>query len=169
MGKVSTRTRRKRRARRTKRRVRSRNQFLPKAQEQILRAISVWVETSVILIEICRALDFQIGGVVSYISRPGDDPGELAGIVMRARLYGLSTFCSESVVSKDKRPIGTLEMYCCDPRSPTAGEHRLIERAKRLAGLAIERDGQRVRRGNTPVIGNPSVSGHFNAQLEHIN
>jgi hypothetical protein len=143
-------------------------QFLRTAEEQILRSISARVETPVILDEICRALDFQIGGIVSYVSRPGDDPGELAAILMKARLHGLSSFCSEGVVGKNKRPVGTLEMYCYDPRQPSAGEHRLIERAKQLAALAIQRDKETRRRRDSRVLENRLIGGQFHAGLEHV-
>jgi len=169
MGKRSTRARQKRRAARMKRRAEGQNQFLQKAEEQILRSISARVETPVILGEICRALDFQIGGVVSYVSRPGDDPSELAAIVMKARLYGLSSFCSESVVGKNKRQLGTLEMYCGDPRRPSTGEHRLIERAKCLAALAIQRGRETRRPGNSRVLEDRLTGGQFQARLGQVN
>lgn len=169
MGKGSTRARQKPRVARVKPRVEGQIQFLRKAEEQILRSVSARVETAVILDEICRALDFQIGGVVSYVSRPGDDPVELAAIAMKARLYGLSSFCSESVAGKNKGPLGTLEMYCCDPRRPSAGEHRLIERAKCLAALAIQRDKETRRPGNSRVLENRLVGRYFQAGFEQVN
>jgi hypothetical protein len=169
MGKDSTRVRQERRVTGVKWQVEGQIQFLRKAEEQILRSISARVETAVILDEICRALDFQIGGVVSYVSRPGDDPSELAAIVMKARLHGLSSFCSESVAGKNKRQLGTLEMYCCDSRRPSAGEHRLIERAKCLAALAIQRDKETCRRRNSRVWENQLVRSHFRAGLEQVN
>ena len=169
-GKCSTRAPQKRRIPPAKRHAEGRNQHPLGTEKQILRSISARVETSVILNEICRALDFQIGGVVSLISLPGDDPGELVSIVMKATLYGLSTFCSESVVARNnKKLLGTLEMYCSDPRSPSPGEHELIERAKYLAALAINRDVEARRRTNSRVLENRLVSGHFHAELEHVN
>ncbi len=169
IGKRSKRAPQKRGISPAKRHAEGRNQHPLGTEKQILRSIFARVETPVILKEICRALDFQIGGVVSLIALPGDDPGERASIVMKATLYGLSTFCLENVVARNKRPLGTLEMYCSDPRRPSAGERQLIERAKRLAALAINRGVEARGRTNPRVLENRLVCEHFHAEREHVN
>jgi hypothetical protein len=74
--------------------------------------------------------------VVSLITLPGDD---FAAIAINAAFWGLYTFCSEGVVSANDEVLGFLEMYCSVRRAPAATEVQLIERAKCLAVIAIER------------------------------
>jgi hypothetical protein len=114
-------------------------QYLLRAEGQLLQAISSHASLPKVLDEICTALDLQIGNVVSLITLPGDDPSELAAIAINAALFGLYTFCSEGVVSENDEVLGFLEMYSCVGRGPDAGEIQLIERAKCLAAVAIER------------------------------
>jgi len=63
-------------------------QYLLRAEEQILQSISARVPIQEILDEICRALDCQIGNMVSIISLPEDNVGEFAAIVVKAALCG---------------------------------------------------------------------------------
>jgi hypothetical protein len=56
--------------------------------------------------------------MVSLITLPGDDRGELAGIAMNAAHFGLHTFCSEGVAAENDELLGFLEMYCSVPRNP---------------------------------------------------
>jgi len=114
-------------------------QYLLSAEERLLRSISARVPLPKVLNEICTALDLQIGNVVSVITLPGDDPSDLAAIAINAALFGLYTFCSEGVVSENDEVLGFLEMYCTVRRDPAAEEVQLIERAKCLAAIAIER------------------------------
>jgi hypothetical protein len=102
-----------------------------------------------VLNEICSALDCQIGNVVSLISLPEDDRGELAAIATNAALFGLYSFCTEGVVSETEELLATLEMYCCLPRRPSPAEFQLIERAKCLTAIAIKlaRNGEHPRAG----------------------
>jgi hypothetical protein len=72
----------------------------------------------------CNALDCQIGNVVSFISLPGNDAKELAAIALKAEVFGLYTFCSEGVVAENDELLGSLEMYCSVPRSPSAAEYQ---------------------------------------------
>ena len=116
-----------------------RTQYLLRAEKQLLQSISADASLSKVLNEICSALDIQIGNVVSLISLPWDDPSDLAAIATNAALFGLYTFCSEGVVSEDHEVLGFLEMYCSVRRDPAAEEVQLIERAKCLAAIAIER------------------------------
>ena len=136
-------------------------QYLLSAEGQLLQSISARAPLPKILNEICSALDSQIGNVVSLISLPGDDASELAGIAMNAALFGLHTFCSEGVVAENDGLLGSLEMYCSVPRSPSASEFQLIERAKCMAAIAIKRhheaghhdDDGCCTHGNRPVRG----------------
>ena len=107
------------------------------AEERILQSISVRAPLPQILNEICSALDFQIGNVVSVISLPGDGAVRLAAIAINAAQFGLHAFYSEGIVSGNGRTIASLAMYASQPRSPSAGELQLIQRAECLATLAI--------------------------------
>ncbi len=111
-----------------------------RAEEQILQSISTGAPLPKVLGGICAALDCQIGSVVSFISLPKDDAGELATIARNAQLFDLYAFCSEGVFAENDDLLGTLEMYCCVSRNPSASELQLIERAKFLAAIAIQRD-----------------------------
>jgi hypothetical protein len=117
-------------------------QYLLGAEEQLLQAISSHAPLPEILNGICSALDCQIGNVVSLIALPGDDASDLVAIAMNAAQFGLHTFYSESVVAENGELLGALEMYGSEPRSPTADECPLIERARCLAALAIKLDRQ---------------------------
>jgi hypothetical protein len=114
-------------------------QYLLRAEEQLLQSISSHAPLPKVLNEICNALDFQIGNIVSLITLPGDDPSDLAAIAMDAAHFGLHTFCSEGVTAENDELLGFLEMYCSVERDPTAEEVQLIERAKCLAAIAIKR------------------------------
>jgi hypothetical protein len=109
--------------------------------------------------EICSALDCQIGGVVSVICLPGDDAGELAATAMSAALFGLHTFWSEGVVAENDELLGSLEMYCSVPRSPSLEEFRLIERAKCLAAIAIKGNKEAGDHDNWCIHGDRPVRG----------
>lgn len=114
-------------------------QYLLRAEEQILQSISTGAPLPKVLGGICAALDCQIGNVVSFVSLPADS-GDLATIARSAQLFDLHAFCSEGVFAENDELLGTLEMYCCVSRKPTASELQLIERAKFLAAIAIQRD-----------------------------
>ncbi len=113
-------------------------QYLLGAEEQLLQSISARAPLPEVLNGICSALDRQIGNVVSLIYLPGDDASELAAIAMNATLFGLHTFCSAGLVAENDEVLGSLEMYCSVPRSPSAREFQLIERGKCLAAIAIK-------------------------------
>jgi hypothetical protein len=127
-------------------------QYLWKAEERLLRLISTPTPLPKVLNEICGALDCQIGNVVSLISLPGGDDGELAAIAMNATLFGLHTFCSEEIVAENEELLGFLEMYSSTPRCPSRGEAQFIECAKCLAAIAIRlhNEASRLVRGSVP-------------------
>jgi hypothetical protein len=128
-------------------------QYLLSAEEQLLRQISSRAPLPGVLNRICIALDCQIGNVVSLISLPGGGANELGATAKNAAIFGLYTFCSEGIVAENEELLGTLEMYCSEQRSPSADELRLIERAKCLAAIAIERQNQAEQQGNGVVRG----------------
>ncbi len=134
-------------------------QYSLRAEEKLLQSISAHAPLPKVLNEICSALDFQIGNVVSLIFLPGDDPSELATIAMNAALFDLYTFCSEGVVGENDEVLGFLEMYSCVGRGPDAGEIQLIERAKCLAAIAIKREDEAGHRGDRGTHGNRAVRG----------
>lgn len=114
-------------------------QYLLMGEEKLLQSITVRAPLPQILNEICSALDCEISNVVSFISLPEGDESELAAVAMNAALFGLYDFCSEEVAAGDGEALGTLEMYSGILRDPATGERQLIERAKRLAAMAIKR------------------------------
>jgi hypothetical protein len=132
-------------------------QYLLRSEEQLLQSISSHASLPKVLNEICSALDFQIGNVVSLITLPGDDPSELAAIATNAARFGLHTFCSEGVGAENDELLGFLEMHCSVPRNPTAAEVQLIERAKCLAAIAIKRHNEASHQDNGDERRNPAV------------
>lgn len=56
-----------------------------------------------------------------------------------ARRHGLRACWSHPVISHDDKLLGTLALYCRQPREPTSRELELIRSAASLAGIAIER------------------------------
>ncbi|MGB7848146.1 MAG: hypothetical protein WBL63_21225 [Candidatus Acidiferrum sp.] len=126
-------------------------QHLLGAEEHILQSISDRAPLPEILNGICRALDGQIGNVVSFISFPGDDASELAAIALSAALFDLYAFCSESIVAENNELLGSLEMYCNACRSPSSKEFQLIRRATCLISIAIKMDNEADHRGECDV------------------
>lgn len=59
--------------------------------------------------------------------------------------YGLRACWSVPILSTDGRVLGTFAMYYREPRTPAPWEIELIERAARLAGIAIEAEQSRER------------------------
>jgi len=132
-------------------------QYLLSAEERLLQSVSTGAPLPEVLNEICNALDCQIGNVVSLISLPRDDASELAEIAINAALFGLYTFCSEGVFAENDELLGSLEMYCSVPRSPSASEFQWIERAKCLAAIAIKLDTEADRQSSCAMSGNRPV------------
>jgi len=134
-------------------------QYLLSAEEQLLQSISSRAPLPEILNGICDALDCQIGNVVSLISLTGNDESDPTPIAVHAAFFGLYDFCSERVMADNDELLGSLEMYCSVPRSPSASEFQLIERAKCLAALAIKLDNEADRQGNCGLRGDRPVRG----------
>lgn len=113
--------------------------FLLSGEEKILQLISARAPLPKLLNRICRALDLDIGNVVSLISLRGEDATEAAAMAADAARFGLYAFCSAGVFAGNDELLGSLEMYCCTPGGPSLEEFQLIERATCLVAIAIER------------------------------
>jgi hypothetical protein len=146
-----------------------RPQFLLRAEEEILRAISVRAPLSELLNRICAALDYQIGNVVSLISLPSEDATVLAALAGNAQLFGLYTFCSADVVDGSREPLGSVETYSCLPRRPSLDEFQFIERATRLAATAITLHKHLKRHGIGHMRNSRSVPERAPGRPTHIN
>lgn len=121
-------------------------QYLLSAEEQLLQSISARAPLAEVLNKICSVLDCDIGNVVSLISPPEEDATDLADIAANAKHFGLYSFCSAGVLAENDELLGSLETYCCVPRTPSPEEFQLIQRAACLAAIAIQRDAE--MRGN---------------------
>jgi hypothetical protein len=132
-------------------------QYLLSAEEQLLQSISASAPLPELLNGICSALDCQIGSVVSLISLPEDDAIDLAAIAVNAEVFGLHIFFSTRVAGESGEELGSLKMHCSVPRSPSAREFQLIERAKCLAAIAIKLDNEADHQGNCGMRGNRPV------------
>jgi GAF domain-containing protein len=132
-------------------------QYLLRAEE--LQSISARAPLLDVLDRICRSIDTQIGNIYSLISLPGDDVTEHAAIARIAALFGLHAFCSAGVVAEYDELLGSLEMYCCVPRRPSAREFQLIERATCLAAIAIKRHNEASHHGYGCIQGNRPMRG----------
>ncbi len=108
---------------------------------------------------ICNALDCQIGNVVSFISLEGNDVNEPSSIAINTALFGLYSFCSEALVAENAEMLGSLEMYCCVPRHPSAREIQKIGRAACLAAIAIQFDTEEEHQGKYEMVGSRPVRG----------
>ena len=107
-------------------------------QGQLLDLIVAGVPLPHVLRRLCTALDVQVGNVISLVSLMDDEEHfthRLAGIATQFGLYG---FSSSAILSENHDLLGTLEMYCCFPRSPSRVETSLIGRATHVAALAIQ-------------------------------
>lgn len=129
-------------------------QYTSGLEEHVLQSISSRAPLPKVLNEICSVLDCQIGNVVSLISLPGKDVGDLEEIARNAALFGLYTFCSEGVFGKSDELLGFLEMYSSVARSPNSSEFHLIERAMCLAAIAIQRQNEASHQNNDGMRGN---------------
>jgi hypothetical protein len=114
-------------------------QYLLRAEKRLFHAISGRTPLAEVLHQICAALDSELGNMISLVSLPNDDTTGLVAIGKSAKLFGLHKFCSASVVGGEDEILGSLEMYCTEPRRPFLREVQLIERAACLAAVAIRR------------------------------
>jgi hypothetical protein len=110
-------------------------------ERHILELISLGAPLPGILNKLCTAIDVEIGNVVSLFLLPEATETHLCSFTQSATQVGLHLFAVVDIPTRDKPPVGTLEIYCCDPRRPTPHEHRLMERVVHLAAMAIQRHG----------------------------
>jgi hypothetical protein len=110
---------------------------LLRGEKNILELISMGAPLSGVLNKLCAIISLQIGDVVSVIL-PTDEQ-DLHAIMQDALQFGLHVFWSASVPLRNEDVLGTFQMYCCVPRSPTPFELQLIVRVTHLAALAIRR------------------------------
>lgn len=107
-------------------------------ERHILELISLGSPLSAILNTLCATIDWTIGSAVSLILLPNEQERDLHLIAQSAGDFGLHKFCSAAILSDREDLLGTLEILCCNPRSPTANELQIIERVKHLAAVAMQ-------------------------------
>jgi len=108
-------------------------------ERNILALISRGAPLPEVLNNLCTAIDLQIGNIVSVVLLPDDPECDFKSIARGALQFGLRLYWSADIPFRDDRVLGSFEMYCCVPRTPTAAELKLIQRATNLAALAIRR------------------------------
>jgi hypothetical protein len=135
----------------------NKSQYVLKAEEKILQAISARAPVPETLNEICSSLDCQIGNSVSLISTSTGRDTSAAGTARTAARFGMQVFSSAKIIDDLGRELGSLETYCRDSRTPSSNESRLIERAVHLAAHAIMRENQAVHRANSRISENRPV------------
>jgi hypothetical protein len=108
-------------------------------EKKILDLISMGAPLPEVLNNLCTAIDLQIGNIVSVMLMPDDTERDFKTIAKGALQFGLHLYWSADIPLRDEDVLGSFEMYCCVPRTPTAFELKLIQRATQLAALAIRR------------------------------
>jgi hypothetical protein len=108
-------------------------------EKDILDLITTGAPLGEILNNLCTAIDLQLGNIVSVMLLPDDTERDFKTIAHGALQFGLHLYWSADIALRDEGVLGSFEMYCCVPRTPTAFELRLIQRATHLAALAIRR------------------------------
>jgi GAF domain-containing protein len=108
-------------------------------EKNILDLISMGAPLPEVLNNVCTAIDLQIGNIVSVVLLPDDPECDFKTIARGALQFGLRLYWSADIPFRDDRVLGSFEMYSCVPRTPTASELKLIQRATYLAALAIRR------------------------------
>ena len=108
------------------------------ADEQRSQSIETRTLLSETLNEICSSLDQDIGNVVSLILPYDGGAADRECIAGSASHCGLHTLCSEGIFAQHGELLGFLEIYSCVARGASAEEFQRIQRAKRLAEIAIK-------------------------------
>jgi hypothetical protein len=108
-------------------------------EKDILELISRGAPLAGILNNLCTAIDLQLGNIVSVMLLPDDSGRDFKTIAHGALQFGLHLYWSADIALWDESVLGSFEMYCCVPRTPTASELELIRRATHLAAIAIRR------------------------------
>jgi GAF domain-containing protein len=108
-------------------------------ERSLLDLISTGAPLAHVLDMICAAFDPQMGNVVSLVLLSDDEAHTTLTIAQSAAHFELSVFRCVAIVSPSSEELlGTLEMYCGFPGTPTSSEDKLIERTAHLAALAIQ-------------------------------
>lgn len=115
-------------------------QSVLRQESRILELLLADEPLPVVLNNLCVAIDLQVGNVVTIIWLAGDPEGDLETVKRRAVQFGLHLFWSGNVALPGGKVLGYLEIYGCDPRTPTPSELQLIDRVAHLAALAIRRE-----------------------------
>jgi hypothetical protein len=105
-----------------------------------------------LLNRICRALDRDIGNVVSLICLRDDDTAD--GAAGNAKHFGLYPFCSAGGFAENDELLGVRSWQ------PSIEELKLIERATCLAAIAIQRYNEAGDHGNCRVRAHRPVPGY---------
>ena len=108
-------------------------------ERNILALISRGAPLPEVLNNLCTAIDLQIGNIVSVVLLPDDTERSFETIARGALQFGLRLYWSADIPFRDQGVLGSIEMYCCVPRTPTPFELKLIQRATFLAAVAIRR------------------------------
>jgi hypothetical protein len=108
-------------------------------EKDILDLISTGAPLAETLNNLCTAIDLQLGNIVSVMLLPDDTERDFKTIAHGALQFGLHLYWSADIALWDEDALGSFEMYCCVPRTPTAVELKLIQRATHLAAIAIRR------------------------------
>jgi hypothetical protein len=137
-------------------------QTLLTGEGQLLELISEGAPLPQVLDKVCSALDVQVGNVVSFVLFPDDQEHALHFIAETAASFGLSFFNCTAILSPSGEFLGTLEIYCCDSRRPNSTQSELIDRAARLAALAIQHYNYDVRAESCSLGWNGSTPGSPN-------
>ena len=133
------------------------SQALLAGEGQLLELISEGAPLPQILDRVCTGLDVQVGNVISLVFLRDDEEHTLHKIEDSAATFGLIAFSCTPILSTEEEFLGTLEMYCCFPRKPTLSESGLIERATRLAALAIQHYNHEVGAADWPRDWTPAT------------
>jgi hypothetical protein len=112
---------------------------LLRGEGSILESISMGAALPEVLNRLSAAIDVQIGNIVSVILPVDDQEHDLHALMQSALQFGMHVFWSADIPLRNEAVLGSLEMYCCIPRTPTLIELRLIERVTHLAAQAIQR------------------------------
>lgn len=108
-------------------------------EREIWELIFLGAPLPAILNKLCMMIDLRIGNVVSIMALLDEDQNHFCSIARTALQVGLDVFSVSGILSREHALVGTLEIYGCDRRRPTARENQLIERAADLATIALER------------------------------
>jgi len=107
-------------------------------ERQIRELIFLGAPLPTILNKLCAVIDVWLGNVVSLISLPEEEESHICSVAQSATRFSLTIFLSASILASDRILLGTLQIYCCDERSPTPQELRQIERLIHLAAVALQ-------------------------------